>query len=190
MKRLIPTLIATLFAISAILPAYANGPTVIRGNKAIYKESGKTCLIKYDTSEMMIEEKSSEEYIKEHGGEPFRLELEGVFAESKEHFAEKWNKLVGDGLKMVTNSSANADYIMTIKFTSLNLGSAALAVTIGFGAGGSYFYGTVDVKNSSGEESLYVTVAKQTGRSKTKALKRMNSLMECFADDLLKVLKK
>ena len=167
MKRLISTLIATLFAISAILPAYASGPTVIRGNKAIYKESGKTCLIKYDTSEMMIEEKSSEEYIKEHGGEPFRLELEGVFAESKEHFAEKWNKLVGDGLKMVTNS-----------------------VTIGFGAGGSYFYGTVDVKNASGEESLYVTVAKQTGRSKTKALKRMNSLMECFADDLLKVLKK
>ena len=49
MKRLIPPLIATLFAISAILPAYASGPTVIRGNKAIYKESGKTCLTKYDT---------------------------------------------------------------------------------------------------------------------------------------------
>lgn len=189
MKRFILPLIATVFTLASFSNSYASGPSVIRGNKQIYKESGKICLVKYDTSEMMIEEKSKEEYIKEHGGEPFELELQGVFAESKEKFAEKWNKLVGDGLKIVTDASADADYVMTIKFTSIHLGSAALAVTIGFGAGGSYFYGTVDVKNRAGEEALYVTVAKQTGKSKAKALKRMISLMECFADDLLKVLK-
>lgn len=64
MKRFILPLIATVLTLASFSNSYASGPSIIRGNKQIYKESGKICLIKYDTSEMMIEEKSKAKALK------------------------------------------------------------------------------------------------------------------------------
>ena len=102
--------------------------------------------------------------------------------EGIEAFMKKWNKKNKKGMKA---SETGGAYRLVIKPTELHFGSAALALTIGFGAGGMKMSGTMELYQGK-KRVLVIKVDEQTGKSKMTETQRYRSLMEELADDTYK----
>ena len=82
-------------------------------------------------------------------------------------------------------SETGGTYRMVIKPTELHFGSAALALTIGFGAGGMKMSGTLELYQGN-KRVLVIEVKDQTGKSAMTETQRYRSLMQELADDTYK----
>ena len=82
-------------------------------------------------------------------------------------------------------SETGGEYRLVIKPTELHFGSAALALTIGFGAGGLKMSGTLELYKGN-KRVLVIEVKDQTGKSAMTETQRYRSLMQELADDTYK----
>ena len=82
-------------------------------------------------------------------------------------------------------SETGGEYRLVIKPTELHFGSAALALTIGFGAGGMKMSDTLELYQGN-NRILVIEVKDQTGKSDWTETKRYKSLLKELAEDTYK----
>lgn len=177
MKRIIVILTILVATINALADS-----KVQSGDVKVLKKSGETFSVEFDFSYTIVEGVPYEQYIASRNAD-WNRDWPSDQKAGLQSFVDKWNKKNKRGMKATT--SAEADYRLVIKPSYIHFGSAALAWTIGFGAGGMNMSGTMELYKGS-DKVLTITVENQTGKSKLTETKRFKSLMYELADDTYK----
>lgn len=177
MKKFILSLLVVFAAITASADNYLSS-----GDVKILKDQKSTFSVEYDFIDAVVEGVPYKEYVASRPAE-WQRDWPSDREAGREVFVERWNKKNRGGMKATLSSGGR--YRLVIKPTYINFGSAALAWTIGFGAGGMCMSGTVELYDND-EKVLVIKVDNQTGKSKLTETKRFKSLMEELADDVYK----
>lgn len=177
MKKIFFLMLSLMMTISMMADS-----SVKSGDVKVLNDASTTFSVEFDFTNTYVEGKPYKEYLASRNADwnrdwPNDMKL-GISA-----FIEKWNKKNKKGMQ--ASNSEDAPCKLVIKPTDIYFGSAALAWTIGFGAGGMKMSGTMELYKGS-EKVLTIEVVGQTGKSKATETKRFKSLMEELADDTYK----
>lgn len=177
MKKLLSLVVCLMAATAMMADNYLKS-----GDAAVLDNSEITCTLELDFTNANVEGKPYKEYIASRDAE-WNRDWPNDLANGMQFFVNKWNKKNKKGMQVTTETGGK--YRLVIKPTYIFFGSAALAWTIGFGAGGMKMSGTMEVMDGD-KTLLVVDIKDQTGKSKLTETKRFASLMEELADDLYK----
>lgn len=177
MKKLFFLMLALVSTINVMADS-----SVKSGDVNVLKDNSTTFSVEFDFTKAIVEDKPYKEYIASRNAD-WNRDWPQDQKKGIQFFVKKWNKKNKKGAQAV--ESGDATYRMIIKPTSLHFGSAALAWTIGFGAGGMKMSGTMELYKGS-TKVLEIEVAEQTGKSMATETLRFCSLMEELADDTYK----
>lgn len=156
--------------------------SVKSGDVKVLKDASATFCVEFDFTNTNVEGKAYKDYLASRN-EDWNRDWPNDLKLGINTFIEKWNKKNKKGMQATTNESA--PYKLVIKPTYIFFGSAALAMTIGFGAGGMKMSGTMELYKGN-EKVLTIDVVNQTGKSMMTETKRFKSLMQELADDTYK----
>lgn len=186
MKQRILFLLTVLFMAA---PSFARGElNVLSGDLSVFKDPDVTATVVFDYSNLEIEGKQWEKWLKEHGDDYVRDWPDQTVA-CEEYFIKCWNHDNDEGMQV--SSSKGKAYTMYFVVNEMNMGSGAASMLIGFGAGGAKMSGMMYVfKGNSDVPVLTVEIDGQTGRSSMTETGRRLDLYGELAEDLVKTLKK
>lgn len=177
MKKIFLLFLSLIFTVNMTADS-----SVKSGDVNVLKDASASFCLEFDFSNTNVEGMSYNDYLASRNDEWNRDwpndRKAGLLA-----FIAKWNKKNKKGMK--ATSEEDAPYKLVIKPADLHFGSAALAWTIGFGAGGMKMSGTM-VLYKGDEKVLTIEVVNQKGKSMLTETKRFCSLMEELADDTYK----
>ena len=178
MGKLIISVIA--FMMMATTNALADSK-VISGDVNVLRDANATFSVEYDFSKTIVEGTPYKQYVAGRKAD-WQRDWPEDQKEGLKSFIKKWNNKNKKGMKA---SETGGTYRMVIKPTELHFGSAALALTIGFGAGGMKMSGTLELYQGN-KRVLVIEVKDQTGKSAMTETQRYKSLMQELADDTYK----
>jgi len=178
MGKLIISVIA--FMMMATTNALADSK-VISGDVNVLRDANATFSVEYDFSKTIVEGTPYKQYVAGRKAD-WQRDWPEDQKEGLKSFIKKWNNKNKKGMKA---SETGGTYRMVIKPTELHFGSAALALTIGFGAGGMKMSGTLELYKGN-KRVLVIEVKDQTGKSAMTETQRYRSLMQELADDTYK----
>ena len=184
MKHLFLALAMLVFAPKAMADSDMN---FIRGNACIVNDNRK-CVVEVDYSDLNIEGKPYMQYLQERGEENVRdwsSDMESCVSQ----FVEKWNNDNKEGLKAIAEKDEGTPLRLVVKMKRLHLGIAALAVVIGFGAGGANLSCDVEIFDGDKEISK-LRIDELTSSSEYTETKRLRSIFKKLASRSVKCLKK
>ena len=145
------------------------------------RPSAATFSVEYDFSKTIVEGTPYKQYVAGRKAD-WQRDWPEDQKEGLKSFIKKWNNKNKKGMKA---SETGGAYRLVIKPTELHFGSAALALTIGFGAGGMKMSGTLELYKGN-KRVLVIEVKDQTGKSAMTETQRYRSLMQELADDTYK----
>lgn len=173
-----------IFSLMVMIMATANAfadSEVVSGDVNVLRDASAAFSVEYDFSKTVVEGTPYKKYVAGRNAD-WQRDWPKDQKEGIEAFMKKWNKKNKKGMKA---SETGGAYRLVIKPTELHFGSAALALTIGFGAGGMKMSGTMELYQGK-KRVLVIKVDEQTGKSKMTETQRYRSLMEELADDTYK----
>lgn len=173
-------MIAMLMLAMTATCAFADS-SVKSGDVNVLREAGSAFTVEFDFSKTIVEDTPYKKYVAERK-EDWRRDWPKDQKAGIEMFIKKWNKKNKKGMHA---TESDGEYRLVICPTELHFGSAALAWTIGFGAGGMKMSGQM-VLYKGKQRVLVIDVKDQTGKSYTTETMRFKSLMEELADDTYK----
>ena len=177
MKKFMISLIACMMTTASV---FADS-RVTSGDVNVLTDANAVFSVEFDFSKTVVEGTSYKQYVAGRKAD-WQRDWPEDQKEGIKSFVKKWNKKNKKGMQA---SESGGAYRMVIKPTVLHFGSAALAVTIGFGAGGMVLSGTMELYKGN-KRVLVIEVKDQTGKSAITETKRFKSLMEELADDTYK----
>ena len=177
MGKLIISVIAFMMATAN---AFADSK-VISGDVNVLRDANATFSVEYDFSETIVEGIPYKQYVAGREAD-WQRDWPEDQKEGLKSFIKNWNNKNKKGMKA---SETEGAYRMVIKPAVLDFGSAALALTIGFGAGGMKMSGTLELFQGN-NRVLVIEVKDQTGKSSWTETKRYKSLMQELAEDTYK----
>lgn len=177
MKKLFCSLLIAFATVNAMADSL-----VTYGDVNVLKDASAAFCVEFDFSNTIVEGKPYEEYVASRPAD-WQRDWPNDREAGRKVFVEKWNKKNKKGMKASTSTSEK--YRMVIKPTTIHFGSAALAWTIGFGAGGMKMSGTMELYDGD-TKLLTIEIVDQTGKSELTETKRFKSLMNELADDTYK----
>lgn len=177
MKKIFFLLLSVMFTVSVMADN-----SVKSGDVSVLKDASAAFNVEFDFTNTVVEGKPYNDYLASRNAD-WNRDWPNDMKSGILFFIKRWNKKNRNGMQ-ATNTEG-APYKLVIKPTDLNFGSAALAWTIGFGAGGMKMSGTMELYKGT-EKVLTIEVVNQTGKSKATETHRFQSLMEELADDTYK----
>lgn len=185
MKR---TLIGAVIAIFLAMPAFSRETIEVEcGDMSIVNNKDIVATLKFDYTNMIIEEKPYMEYLKAEGEKKVE-EWPSQVASSEARFVKCWNKENKKGMQVTTEEGG--EYTLVVVISDLNMGSTAASFWIGLGAGGAKMSGMMYIlKGNSNVPVLTMSIDGQTGKSGVSDVSRQSNLYGALAEDLLDRLK-
>ena len=177
MGKLIISVIAFMMATAN---AFADSK-VISGDVNVLRDANATFSMEYDFSETIVEGTPYKQYVAGREAD-WQRDWPEDQKEGLKAFIKSWNSKNKKGMKA---SETGGEYRLVIKPTELHFGSTALALTIGFGAGGMKMSGTLELYKGN-KRVLVIEVKDQTGKSEWTETKRYKSLLKELAEDTYK----
>ena len=173
-----------IISVIAFMMATANAladSKVISGDVNVLRDAYATFSVEQDFSKTLVEGTPCKQYVAGRKAD-WQRDWPEDQKEGLKSFIKKWNNKNKKGMKA---SETGGAYRLVIKPTELHFGSAALALTIGFGAGGMKMSGTLELYQGN-KRVLVIEVKDQTGKSAMTETQRYKSLMQELADDTYK----
>ena len=174
--------------VASILTAAAKSDVeVIKGSLAELKSSDAKMFVRWDYSNSTIEGKAVKTYLKEQGPD-WERDYDAEIARAEENFRERLADKSSD-VTTVT-SEQTADYIIVMKVSDFQYGSAALSAAVGFGAGDAHLSGKMEIyKKGSKTPIAVLDVDGVPGAGYGNEIRRVNAYRE-LAENLSKLIKK
>lgn len=186
MKKLLLFLTCNLFLLNI---SFAGDITIKEGSDVpAILQTQAYASVEFVYTNTMAEGVPLTQYLQNHG-EDWVQDWGKEHYNSETHFIDEWNSENKKGIK--ASRDEKSDYRIVVTVNSIDFGSTAAALTVGMGAGGAKMYGKIEIfKNGITEPILVAVIDRQTGYSQYTMQKRLESLYECLAEDVVVAMKK
>lgn len=182
------TLLVLVIILTGIATATAKPDvTVIKGSLVELKKSNAKIFVRWDYTNSTIEGKEVNAYLKERGDDWVR-DYDTEIARAESNFRERLDDESKD--VQTTTEESSAEYTIVMKVKDFNYGITGLAVAVGFGAGDSHLYGTMEIyKKGQSEPIAILDVDGVPGAGFGNEIRRVEAYRE-LAENLAKLIKK
>lgn len=182
-------IILAIFVIFAAVAVASAKPdvTVIKGSLVELRKSNAKMFVRWDYSNSTIEGKEVNAYLKERGDDWVR-DYDAEITRAESNFRERLDDESKD--VQTTTDESSAEYTIVMKVKDFNYGITGLAVAVGFGAGDSHLYGTMEIyKKGQSEPIAVLDVDGVPGAGFGNEIRRVEAYRE-LAENLAKLIKK
>lgn len=183
MKKILFTLLAAIVTVSA----WADSK-LVEGSLINLKNPSARVLVKWDYSNMLIEDQKPEDFLKSKGAD-WERDYPAEVTAGESAFDVEFNKK-DKKFALITDDEDDAQYEMVIHVDAFHYGSLGAAIAFGGFARGAHIEGTVDVIDRESKETIAVLSYNCAGAaSYSNESRRILAYMD-LAKDLAKQIKK
>ena len=183
MKKILFTLAACLFAISAWADA-----KLVSGSMIDLKDSNARVLVSWDYTNMLVEDKKLNDFLKEKGAD-WERDYPAEVAAGESAFDIEFNKK-DKKYALITDDDDDAQFEFVIHVEQFHYGSLGATIMFGGFARGAHIEGTIDVKNRKTNQTIATVKYDCAGSSAySNELKRVLAYQD-LAKDLAKLIGK